>query len=366
MKDVVLASFDRVPSSKGASQHILANARILRERFDVSLVTLGDAPLSGLRHLAIAIPEKNWLRRAMAFRACVERVFAENEFDVYHVRSPWEGHAVPAGRTILYEVNGVPSIELAYTYPDLLARPSLIEKLRNLENALLDRAAMVVTPSEVTRAYLEDRGVESQRIAVVPNAPSVAAIDEERPERDGPVRLCYVGTSSAWQGLDDLVTALARIDRRFTLTLVLPAADRRLEKLVAKRGLGDRARFVVGADAAALAGILADADIGLCPLVPCARNLIQGCMPIKLLDYMAAGLAVLAPDMPVVRRILGDEHPLCHRHGRRSMVETLVTLMDDPALRRRLGEEGRRRVKTLFSPDAQRVALLSAYERIAS
>ena len=72
MSRVVLASFDVVPSAKGASRHILRNAEILREAgHEVSLVTLGRGPAPGYRHRPIPIEEPNWLRRALAFREAV-------------------------------------------------------------------------------------------------------------------------------------------------------------------------------------------------------------------------------------------------------------------------------------------------------
>jgi glycosyltransferase involved in cell wall biosynthesis len=368
MKRVVLASFDRVPSPKGASQHILANARALRDRFDVSLVTLGDAPLEEFRHLAIDLVEPNWLRRALAFHDRVARVFEKNDFDAYHVRSPWEGLAAPADKPIVFEVNGLPSIELLYAFPDLVARDATIDRLRAIENAMIDRASLLVTPSEITAGYLGDRGADPARIAIVPNAPSIPVAAAPPPEREGPARLVYVGTLSAWQGLDELLAVLARFDRAFALTLCVPSIGRdarRIERLAKKR-VGDRATVVAGASGEALARILADHDIGLAPLAPCARNLVQGCMPIKLLDYMATGLAVLAPDMPVTRAVLGDDALLYRRYSRKAMHDALAALVDSRELRAKLGAAGIARVRELFSESAQRDALLSAYARIAS
>ena len=93
MKHVALASYDLVPSSKGASQHILANANHLKDQYRVSLITLGKHPLYGWRHLPIDITIPNWLIRAKEFHRRCSDIFAKNHFDVYHVRSPWEGES---------------------------------------------------------------------------------------------------------------------------------------------------------------------------------------------------------------------------------------------------------------------------------
>jgi glycosyltransferase involved in cell wall biosynthesis len=113
-----------------------------------------------------------------------------------------------------------------------------------------------------------------------------------------------------------------------------------------------------------LGAFLATQDIALAPLIPCERNLVQGCMPIKILDYAVAGLPVLAPDMPVVRDVLGPEYRLYRRWGRSGMAELLDELMRSPALRQELSGMGRAHVQAQFSHARQQAALHGAYERI--
>lgn len=365
MSRVVLASFDRVPAPKGASQHILANADILATEHDVSLVTLGRKPIPDLRHRPLEIPEPNWLLRALEFNRRVGRVFAENHFDVYHVRSPWEGLAVPAGATMIYEVNGLPSVELPYHFPDLWAHPVLRDKLRRHEALLLDRATLVTTPSAVTAQYLEDLGLTAARIRLVPNAPGVEFVDHV--SHQGPPRLCYMGTLTAWQGLAELISALSRVELPTILT-ILTGAPKPHRRWLQKR-LSKRCPMVQATVAEPLAGgrldkLLASQDLGLAPLIPCDRNLVQGCMPVKILDYMQAGLAVLAPDMPVVRDIVGPDYPLYRRYSRRAMAEQLVELVSSPELRLELAEQGRQRVQQRFSKQSQKRRLLAVYKEL--
>ncbi len=370
MARVLLASFDRVPAPKGASAHILTNAALLSARHEVSLVSLGDAPVPGLRHLPLAIAESNWLRRALAFHARLGRVFAEHPADVYHVRSPWEGLAAPAGAPLVYEANGFMSVEAPYHFPRVPALPGLREKLRRLEDALLERATVVVTPSQVTAEHVEDRGVERARVRVVPNSPSIpiaAAPPPAEARAPGPLRLVYLGTLAPWQGLEELLRALPRAAVPFHLTVLTGAPERRRRRLVrrvARLGLADRVTVRPAVRPDELAPVLRAHDVGVVPLVPCERNLVQGCMPIKLLDLMAAGLPVLAPDMPVVRQVVGDDAPLHARASHDAMLALLARLAADPALRHDLASDGLARVRARFSPDAHRAALLGLYDEV--
>ncbi|MGX2953608.1 glycosyltransferase [Shewanella sp. JL219SE-S6] len=48
----------------------------------------------------------------------------------------------------------------------------------------------------------------------------------------------------------------------------------------------------------------------MAPLTPCRRNMLQGCCPLKVLESMACGTAVIASDLPVIRELVTHE-----KHG---------------------------------------------------
>ena len=282
MKKVVLASYDMLPSPKGAAQHILANASNLKEHYDVSLVTLGTKPLYGWRHLPIDIQIPNWLERGREFHARCARIFQKNPFDIFHVRAPWEGLAVPHGKPLIYEVNGFSSIEMPYHYPKMIERPKLREKLRNMELALLERAQKIIVTNPVTEAYLWDLGVPKERIYIVPNAPSFPILTRKDTSPSAPIRLCYIGTLTRWQGLYNAIRALERLENiDFKLRILCTSKGRKqFEKWLYKREVAQKISIENPLPKDRLQAFLHTQDIGLAPLTPCERNLIPGCMPI--------------------------------------------------------------------------------------
>jgi glycosyltransferase involved in cell wall biosynthesis len=370
MSEVLLASFDRVPSAKGAARHILQNCAILRDAgHAVSLVSLGDEPMVGVRHLPIAIAEPNYLRRALAFHERVRDVLDRYRFDVHHVRSPWEGLAVPYGAKLLYEVNGLPSIETSYHHPALHARPELRAKLRRMELALLDRASIVTTPSEATARLLAELGVEPDRVRVVPNAPVVPIAGAPPSMREGPTRFCYVGTLASWQGLSAALRALSRVPEPLEVHVRTPSSARHVRallRLADKLGMGQRVFVAPPVEPDALGAWLASNDVALAPLVPCERNLVQGGMPIKLLDAMAAGLPVVAPALPIVTAVLGHDVPTYRPHSAADLTALASHYARSPEARARDGAANLARVAARFRPERQRDALLAAYRAIAA
>ncbi|MAA77708.1 MAG: hypothetical protein CL916_00490 [Deltaproteobacteria bacterium] len=359
MKRVALASYDLVPSSKGASQHILANAHHLREVCQVSLITLGHQPLYGWRHLPIDIMNPNWLSRGKEFYHRCKDIFAKNPFDIYHVRSPWEGLAVPKGKPLIYEVNGLASIEMPYHYPKMVEQPQLRGKLRSMEIALLDRATRVVVTNPITKSYLLDIGVAAEKIRIVPNAPSFPIMDSLVKTKHDPIRICYIGTLTRWQGIYNAIRALECIESfDFRLRMLCPSKGRKeFEKWVYKRTVGEKIRVEDPISKEQLSLFLQEQDIGLAPLTPCARNLIQGCMPIKILDYMAAGLSIVTSDLPVTRYVLGDGGYYYRPYSTDSFVQALGKASSS-------SKNTHIRLNEHFSKAKQRDALLSVYEEL--
>jgi glycosyltransferase involved in cell wall biosynthesis len=181
------------------------------------------------------------------------------------------------------------------------------------------------------------------------------------------VRLCYVGTLASWQGLEDVLRVLPRLTTPWQLTVVTgapPRAQRRLRRKAARLGMADRVSVRDAVAPHELLDLLRSQDVGLVPLTPCERNLVQGCMPIKLLDLLAAGLPVLAPDLPVVRQVVGDDYPLYRRARQDDLLATLERLTRDAGVRRGLGVAGIARVASRFSADAHREALLAVYDEL--
>lgn len=357
---VCLASFDPVPAPKGASAHILRNHAILQDAgHQVSLLTLGDRPLQGLRHRPIDARGDTWLHRARDFGQRIRPILEANAFDVAHVRSPFEGLSVPRETRLVYEVNAVYSIELPCRYPALASHEGFRTRMRAAELLLLERADAVVTPSLVTARYLEDLGVRD--VVHVPNCPSIPS--QPRTYTSGePAHLVYIGTFSPWQGLHQGLRCLARLTHLdWRLTILSHARDRWLRKLVRKLDLDHRVTLRPALPPRELGAFLHTCDIGLAPLTPGERNLVQGCMPVKLLDYARAGLAVAAPDLQVVTDVLAPANPLYRAWSRTSMTEQLEHLITTD--RAPIAEAQRAHVEQ-FDEAVQARALLDVYQRL--
>ncbi len=156
----------------------------------------------------------------------------------------------------------------------------------------------------------------------------------------GEARLVWVGSSSTLQGLERNREMLDAVGRAVPGVRLAVVCDRfpTFEHLPV-----DAARWDGATEAAEIAA--SDIGIGWVPDDPWSR----GKCGLKLLQYMAAGLAVVANPVGVQTDIISPGETGLLATTSEEWVNAVHTLANDPHLRRRLGRAGRERVEREYS-----------------
>ncbi len=382
---VLYTAFDVVPSPKGASTHISHFTEgLVAGGYRVQLLTAGRPDLPeegdyrGARIRRVLSTDANFLRRATRFSQVIAHHLEKHPpYDVIHFRSIWGGlPAVAAqarlGHRTLFEVNGLPSVELKYHYPSLRGLP-ILDTLRQQEMAVLSRVDQVICPSRVTAEYVRSLGVAPERIAVIPNGVDTALFVPQ-PDAHSPSErptLLYLGTLAEWQGIELLLSALSLLleERALCLRVVgRGRKDRRksLHRRVRKLGLAESVTLDGALPHDTIAQVVNQAAVCVAPLGFNDRNVTQGCCPIKVLEYMACRRPVVAANLPVVRELVRDgvEALLFEPDDAADLARSLRRLLDDPALAARLATNGYERARREFTWDIAREGLLNVYESL--
>ncbi len=207
-----------------------------------------------------------------------------------------------------------------------------------LERRVWRSATRVLAVTQVLADMIAARGVDPKRLEVTPNGVVLDRFPAPMPRDGATVTLGFVGFVRDWHGMDDLIRHMAAGAPNTALTLVGDGPVREaLEAQAAAAGLGTRVRFTGVVPHAQVPAEVAAFDIALQPKVTSYAS------PLKIFDYMAAARAIVAPDQPNIREILvheetallfdpADPHALWH---------AIARLVDDPALRTRLGTAAR-------------------------
>jgi len=385
MTKILYTAFDIVPSPKGASTHILHNLRgLVNRNFDAHLLTPGDGvlpledSLEGARVTRIAQDlTQNFLARAMHFgKAVVTHLTFNSNYDIVHYRNIWDGLRVAQNKKVfgyktLFEVNGLPSIELKYHYPGL--DHELLSKIKEQEIATLHLSDAIICPSNVTSDYIASLGLDRKLITVIPNGVSPSDFSASPlPNRAGRVpTLLYIGTLADWQGLDVVIRALPIILAAQPVRLPIVGRGRsRQRKMLAKqiRKLGVERNVVVqpAVPHHEIPALIAQADICVAPLGLNDRNVTQGACPIKVLEYMAAARPLLASNMPIMRELVREDVDalLFSPNDPADLARQALALLNDVELSKRLAESASERALTQFTWHESQKKLGKVYEKL--
>jgi len=385
MPRVLYTAFDIVPSPKGASTHILHNIRgLVNSQFDVHLITPNDGVLpvedtiEGARVTRITQDlTQNFLARAVQFGQAVFRhLTLHPEYDVVHYRNIWDGLAIAQNKKLfeyktLFEVNGLPSIELKYHYPGL--DTELLAKVREQEVATLHLSDAIICPSNVTRDYIASLGLSRDRIAVIPNGVSPSDFSPSPlPAREGRVPvLLYIGTLADWQGLEVVIKALPKMLEQEPVHLRIVGRGRsRQRKMLMKhiRKLGVEGSVLVqpAVPHHEVPALIAESDICVAPLGLNDRNVTQGACPIKVLEYMASSRPLIASNMPIVRELVREDVDglLFSPNDPEDLAHKVLMLLDDVELSKRLADSATERALTKFTWHESQKKLVKVYEKL--
>jgi len=385
MPRVLYTAFDIVPSPKGASTHILHNIRgLVNSQFDVHLITPNDGLLpledsiEGARVTRITQDlTQNFLARAAHFgKSVFTHLILHPDYDVVHYRNIWDGLSIAQnkkrlGYKTLFEVNGLPSIELKYHYPGIDS--NLLAKIKEQEIATLHLSDAITCPSNVTRDYIASLGLGRKLVTVIPNGVSPSDFPPSPlPLREERVRvLLYIGTLADWQGLEVVIKALPKILEQQAVRLHIVGRGRsRQRKLLSKqiRKLGVEECVVVKAAVPhhEVTALIAESDICIAPLGLNDRNVTQGACPIKVLEYMASSRPLIASNMPIVRELVREDVDalLFSPNDPDDLARQVLTLLNDFELSQRLSDSATERVLSKFTWHEAQKKLLKVYAKL--
>jgi glycosyltransferase involved in cell wall biosynthesis len=241
---------------------------------------------------------------------------------------------------------------------------------RGIERRLCAGADVTIAVTRVLAGILEDQGVPPGKVVVMPNGVrrelgtggDGAAFRRRLGLPPDAIVAGFVGWFRAWHGLERLLEVAAAPQwRQARIHLVLagdgPAMPALREMRAASPDLARRVILCGPVPREEIASALAAFDVAVQPAVtPYA-------CPMKILEYMAAGRAIVAPGSANVRELLthGKTALLCPGGANPEAGDlgaAVLALARDPQLRMRLGAAARARLLErgyLWEENARRV-----------
>lgn len=355
---------------RGDTRIFVKQCRTLADHaYRVTLVVadgLGDAMVDGVAITDVGRPGGR-LRRMLGTSWRVYRRALSLDADIYHLHDP---ELIPIGlmlkrmgKAVIFDAHeDVPKQLLSKPYLPPVARHVLSLLFGRFERHACARLDGVVaaTPS------IRDKFLHIHPLTVdVNNFPIPWEFDAAARWIDKAPEVCYVGGLAASRGIRELVGACPLLRTPTRLSLAGTFSESKLEtELTASDGWQHVVRHG-HLDRHGVRRIMARAIAGLVTLHP-TSNYLEA-LPVKMFEYMAAGIPVIASRFPLWQSIIETERcgicvdPL----DPQAIANAVDFLATHPDVARDMGANGRRAILAYYNWPAQAVRLIDFYGVIA-
>ena len=362
MKILYAASDQRVPGTTGGSIHVVAVAEGLARlghEVHVLMTPTGPVPDGHVRWIALPPPagrkELRWANTG-AVRSLAREIKPDVIIERYY-NFGGEGvrAAADVGALAVLEVNA-PVVDYPGSGKQLLDRALLFEPMRRWREYLCALADLIVTPSTA----ILPAGTPPAKILQLEWG---ADTDRFRPGLEGAVPFdrpadtvaVFSGAFRNWHGTIHIITALRelRARGRDDIGAVLIGDGPELTRVRdAAQGL-DGVVFTGAIPHDRIPACLAACDFGVAPFDPethPALSLGFYWSPLKIFEYMASGLPVVAPAIDRIATLIGHNgEGLLYDTAIRTGLPHAFEALTDVNLRRRLGRAARERAVRDYS-----------------
>ena len=245
--------------------------------------------------------------------------------------------------TICLEINSAYFDESFHTLP-------LRSIFQKWEVMRFNRADTIVVVSSYLKTYLEKRGIAAEKILVNQNGVNAEAIDltgvqDVREDYGIPANafvIGYIGGMETFRRLPEVISYIAGLRRSgdddiyFMMVgdgMDMPAVKAAIE---AEREILDGAVKLAGwQEQSELPKFMKIFDLAIFPFTN------DYCSPLKLFEYLGAGIAAIGPDTSAVREVFEDGvHLRLVKQDGSDFISTLLEMKADPQLRSQLGNDG--------------------------
>lgn len=238
-------------------------------------------------------------------------------------------------------------------------KQSIFGTLLLMRNTFMMRFIKEIKLYTVLCPYRRDvyvrEGLSKERIFVIPNILDLGFKTEER-EIEEKIRILYVGNKNWLNGLDILLKAYSQLSKEnFELVVVGVKESDAKPYPDAKNPINFLGRIPYKK----LPSIYANSDIFVNPFrspEPVSRTVMEA---------MQSGIPVIATGTPSYSPIIRDgiDGILVYPCTPNKLVRALETLIEDPGLRRRMGERAKKRVHEICNPERIAKLYLDVYTK---
>lgn len=253
------------------------------------------------------------------------------------------------------------SQESATTKNPLIFKTKRFVYKRIIKNAVLKSTKILAPSSYVKDEIINNFKINPDKIVVTYEAAEEEYFSKTLSKTKGNVsKLLYVGNTYPHKNIGKLLEAMAILSKDITLSIVCPrdVFKDRLEQEISNKKLRDRVQILPYQNVNSLTKIFARANAYVFP------SLEEG-FGIPGLNAMAAGLPLIASDIPTLKEVYGDAALYFDPNSPKDIAERINKVLTSPKLSSELAQKGKTQAQK-YSWQKMAIETLKIYEEFLS
>ncbi|MGM0876442.1 MAG: glycosyltransferase family 4 protein [Bacillota bacterium] len=324
----------------------------------------------GIELIPIEKPKKEWKRFLHAFS--VFKLAKETNADVYHFHDP---ELLPVGVLLRIFTKNPVIFDVHEHYPNAIMSKKYLKKwLKSpirIAYELLEKmsipilSGVIYTTEEVGERY------QSYNRCKIENYPLAEMFTPTKKTIKNEDSLLYLGGITPIRGIEELIDGFAHASRLspqakliFVGSFESDAFEKKIHEKIKANQLENKVEFKGKVPYEQIEEYLSKASIGIIPYLPVPNHLV--CLPNKLFEYMAAGVAVIASDFSHYRKVVESANSglLINPERPQSISKAILTLLEDPGLTKEMGDNGKVAFTNTYNWNSEKIKLLAFYKKI--
>jgi glycosyltransferase involved in cell wall biosynthesis len=341
--------------------------------FDTTLIVANSETYEkdGVKIVGVDVNAGNRYTRILKGPQKVYKKALEIDADVYHFHDP---ELLPVGvllkrkgKKVIYDVHeDVPEQVLSKEWIPSFLRQTISKIVKAVEKYASKRFDAVVTATPTINKRFQTYNLNSVSIHNFPITNELISENLPSSESRANKSAIYIGGITKLRGIEEMVDAIELVNQTepIQLTLAGKFSPESLEEQVKKRSGWKYVHNAGWLNREEVKEYLGQAFVGLVLLHPEPRYTVS--YPIKLFEYMSAGIPVIASDFPVWREIIEDSgcgicvDPL----NIQEISDAILWFYKNPEEAKKLGENGREAILKKYSWENEAARLTALYKKL--